>query len=130
MSAVSSKDQRLDLPEPTATTAAGPPDETDAAVVERLSTLIRRCWVREPAERPGFGDIITELRLLLNLCRAPDGGSRSRRLSVLRLPSSPNRTSQLAPSPLQAAAGPDEDPSSAPGSPGPQVRCWSVAEPA
>lgn len=100
MNAVSEEGQRLDIP------------QRDSAEVHRggdcpphlfdgLTALIQRCWAIDPAARPEFGTIITELRSLLETCRAGSQRATRKRRSDARSqpptpPRSPARTSTLA----------------------------------
>lgn len=49
---------RLQLPPLEAVAGAAP----DPAAYAAFTSLIRRCWAQEPAERPAFEEIIQELR--------------------------------------------------------------------
>lgn len=65
--------ERLPIPPPEQ--APGPPLEPGlhTAYVD----LMRRCWAQDPAERPGFGDVIVALRGMMArlVGAAPAGGS-------------------------------------------------------
>lgn len=47
----------------------------ERAVYDAYVALVRRCWAQDPAERPTFGDIISELRNILSTHLAASGSS-------------------------------------------------------
>lgn len=47
----------------------------ERAVYDAYVALVRRCWAQDAAERPTFGDIISELRNILSTHLAASGSS-------------------------------------------------------
>lgn len=55
--------ERLPVPPCDSVPGAAP----DPELYEAYVALIRRCWAQRPEERPGFAEIIQELKLLSRL---------------------------------------------------------------
>lgn len=80
INAVTAKNERLDLPdaaEAAASPDGSPTEPSNVAIVSGLCALISRCWREQPAARPDFPEVISDLRTLLDLSRsAPEAQAR------------------------------------------------------
>lgn len=52
-------------------------ERSDRALVETYQALMQRCWADEPAERPSFTAILTELSALRGIARKQSAGKDS-----------------------------------------------------
>lgn len=59
--------ERLTVPAREAVAGATP----DPELYEAYVALIRRCWAQRPEERPGFAEIIQDLRAMMAYAVAP-----------------------------------------------------------
>jgi hypothetical protein len=52
-------------------------DRSDRTLVETYQALMQRCWADEPAERPSFTAILTELSAMKGIARKQSAGKDS-----------------------------------------------------